>query len=102
MSAGDVLIFHSLTVHKGVPNQSHQLRMSIDTRYQRVRDLFNPQNAESPFGLASTWDEVYQNWPTIEKANRLRYYWRRLDLTYKEFDSRWFDKRDKLGLPSSN
>ena len=45
MQAGDVLVFHSLTVHKGVENRSDRLRMSIDCRFQRVRDPFNPDNA---------------------------------------------------------
>ena len=31
--AGDVLFFHSLTVHKALPNRSRQLRISIDCRY---------------------------------------------------------------------
>ena len=34
---GDVLLFHSLTVHGAVPNRSHHLRISADYRYQAVR-----------------------------------------------------------------
>ena len=58
MQAGDVLVFHSHTVHKGVENRSDRLRMSIDCRFQRVRDPFNPDNA-NPDGQPLTWDEVY-------------------------------------------
>jgi hypothetical protein len=36
--AGDVLLFHSLTVHGSVPNTSDRLRLSVDFRYQRSDD----------------------------------------------------------------
>ena len=98
MALGDVLLFHSMLVHKGVPNVSDKLRMSFDARYQRVSDPFNPDNAESPYGLPLTWDEVYEHWPDIEVANALKYYWQRLDLTHKAFDPHWFDLRDELGF----
>ena len=47
MRVGDVLVFHSLTAHKGIENRSARLRMSIDCRFQRVRDPFNPDNEQS-------------------------------------------------------
>ena len=36
LTAGDVVIFHSLAVHKALPNRSATLRQSIDARYQRA------------------------------------------------------------------
>ncbi len=36
--AGDVLIFHPHMIHCGLPNQSQQLRVSADFRYQRRGD----------------------------------------------------------------
>src|SRR5262249_37193784 len=42
---GDVLLFHSLAVHKGVANRSDRLRMSMDVRYQLVSEKFNIDNA---------------------------------------------------------
>jgi len=86
---GDVLIFHSLTVHKGVPNRSDRLRMSMDVRYQRVGDPFNPDNANAD-GQPLAWDDIYAGW----RSDALQYYWRRLPLVEQRFDRFWFDKRD--------
>ena len=93
MRAGDVLVFHSLTVHKGIPNRSDRLRMSIDCRFQRVRDPFNPDNA-NPDGQPLSWAEVYAGW----RSDALQYYWTRLGLTEVPFDRTWFDRRDALGF----
>jgi hypothetical protein len=42
-SAGDVLLFHSLTMHQALPNRTpDELRVSIDNRYQRVGDEIDP------------------------------------------------------------
>jgi hypothetical protein len=42
-SAGDVLIFHSLTLHAALPNRTRDtLRVSIDNRYQRLADGVDP------------------------------------------------------------
>ncbi len=98
MCAGDVLLFHSMTVHKGIPNRSDKLRMSIDVRYQPVSEPFNPMNADRPYGLPKSWDAMYAMWPDTPEAARLRYYWERYSLTYKEFDTQWFDRRDELGF----
>jgi Phytanoyl-CoA dioxygenase (PhyH) len=92
-AAGDVLLFHSMTVHKGVPNRSDRLRMSMDVRYQLVSDPFNIDNA-NPDGQPLSWDEVYEDW----RSDALKYYWQRLPLTLKPFDPLWFDKRDALGF----
>ena len=93
IAAGDVLIFHSMTVHKGVPNLSRHLRMSMDVRYQRVADPFNPDNA-NPDGQPLSWDEVYAGW----KSSELQYYWQRLPLILQDFDRQWFDRRDALAF----
>ena len=42
-AAGDVLIFHSLTMHRALPNRTEdELRISLDNRYQRVADDVDP------------------------------------------------------------
>ncbi|HEX5326550.1 MAG TPA: phytanoyl-CoA dioxygenase family protein [Acetobacteraceae bacterium] len=92
-ACGDVLIFHSMTVHKGVPNRSDRLRMSMDVRYQLLAEPFNPDNA-NPDGQPLSWDDVYADW----RSDALQYYWTRLPLTMKPFDRRWFDKRDARGF----
>jgi hypothetical protein len=88
-AVGDVLIFHSLLAHKGVPNRSDRLRMSMDVRYQLASEPFNPDNANAD-GQPLSWDDVYAGWSSDE----LKYYWRKLDLTIKPFDPLWFNKRD--------
>jgi ectoine hydroxylase-related dioxygenase (phytanoyl-CoA dioxygenase family) len=90
---GDVLLFHSLAVHKGVPNRSDKLRMSMDVRYQLLSEPFNLDNA-NPDGQPLSWDEVYAGW----KSDDLKYYWQRLELNLLPFDRVWFDKRDALGF----
>ncbi len=91
-----MLIFHSMPVHKGVPNRGSQLRMSMDVRYQRASEPFNPDNAKAD-GQPLSWDDIYAGW----KSDALKYYWKRILLTLREFDRTWFDKRDnrafKLG-----
>ena len=93
MRAGDVLVFHSLMVHKGIENRSDRLRMSIDCRYQRVQDPFNPDNAYAD-GQPLAWDDIYADW----QSDALQYYWTRLPLTEVPFDRTWFDRRDALGF----
>jgi hypothetical protein len=88
-AVGDVLVFHSLVVHKGVPNRSDRLRMSMDVRYQRADAPFNPDNANAD-GQPLAWDDIYAGW----HSDALKYYWKRMDLTLQPFDRFWFDKRD--------
>ena len=46
-AAGDVLIFHSLTMHKALPNRTRDtIRMSLDNRYSRVRDDIAPDSLQ--------------------------------------------------------
>ena len=92
-AVGDVLVFHSMTVHKGVPNRSDRLRMSMDVRYQLISEPFNFDNANAD-GQPLAWDDIYAGWKSAE----LRYYWKRLPLTAKDFDRTWFDRRDALGF----
>lgn len=90
---GDVLLFHSLTVHKGIPNHSNRLRMSIDVRYQLLSEPFNPDNA-NPDAQPLTWESIYANW----QSPTLQYYWQRLPLTLTNFNQTWLNKRDALGF----
>jgi hypothetical protein len=92
-TVGDVLVFHSMTVHKGLPNRSDRLRMSMDVRYQLVSEPFNFDNA-NPDGQPLSWEDVYAGW----RSDALQYYWQRLPLTSKPFDPVWFDRRDALGF----
>ena len=90
---GDVLIFHSLMVHKGVTNRSDQLRMSIDARYQKASDPIAPGSLEPH--PKRTWEEVYEGWPI---KNSLKYYWHQWDLEIKDYDNSYNEKRDAMAL----
>lgn len=49
---GDVLIFHSYTVHKALPNLTpNRLRLSIDNRYQQAQDAIEPGSMGTHYNL---------------------------------------------------
>ena len=82
--AGDVVLFHSLTVHKALPNLSpDRLRLSVDFRYQ---PLSHPIAASSlqPHYERQTWDEIYADWTSA----CFQYYWRDLPIRYADDDLR--------------
>ncbi len=90
---GDVLIFHSMAVHKGASNSSDRLRMSMDARYQKISDPIAPGSL-LPHSQPHTWEEIYADWP----PNDLQYYWQKWDLEVKEYDNSYHEKRDRLGF----
>ena len=92
-SAGDVLIFHSLTVHKGMPNLTDRLRQSMDARYQRVSEPVSDLSLR-PYANLFTWDQVYAGW----KSDELQYYWKRLPITIGEFDTQYYERRDVIAF----
>jgi hypothetical protein len=65
--AGDVLVFHSLTVHRAPENQGEHLRISADFRYQSCADpilaaiLFPHEHLRSP---VPGWPELTKDWST--------------------------------------
>jgi ectoine hydroxylase-related dioxygenase (phytanoyl-CoA dioxygenase family) len=78
-TSGDVLMFHSHTVHKGVENNSlDKIRLSMDCRFQAKSDKkIGPVAVRSPHLHCIDWDGLYQNWPIDDP---LKYYWKNLDL----------------------
>lgn len=63
--AGDVLLFHSLTVHGSRPNMTDRLRLSVDFRYQRVDDPiaeFSLRPHSHP--LVPAFDVLTRGWET--------------------------------------
>lgn len=63
MRAGDALLFHSLTVHAAKPNYTDNMRLSVDFRYQSVRDPVVPGSLE-PHGRphVPAYDELTAGW----------------------------------------
>jgi len=75
-AAGDVLFFHSHTVHKALPNQTtDQLRISVDYRYQ---GLSQPvvEDGLLPHYNRLSWPEIYADW----QSTQYQYYWRELNV----------------------
>jgi hypothetical protein len=78
INAGDVLIFHSLTVHSASPNTSTQMRVSLDCRFQDYARPLNPANVVFPGSKERSWEATYANW----RSEDLKYFWKRLPLTF--------------------
>jgi ectoine hydroxylase-related dioxygenase (phytanoyl-CoA dioxygenase family) len=79
INAGDVLIFHSLTVHAGAPNLSKQLRISLDCRFQNARRVINPANLVFAGESGKSWEKIYAGW----HSNKLKYYWKEMPLEFQ-------------------
>jgi len=90
-AAGDILTFHSHTVHKSTANLlPNHIRLSCDYRYQPSSSPIEP-NSLLPHGPYS-WEELYEGW----ENQSLQYYWRNTQLEHKLFDEsiRW--QKDKI------
>lgn len=79
---GDVLVFHSHTVHKGLPNRTtNRLRFSVDYRYQGVSGAI-VEDGLIPHYNRLGWEKIYQGWTRQD----LQYYWRDLPLNTVQRD----------------
>ena len=79
INAGDVLIFHSLTVHAASKNRSKQLRISLDCRFQDYSREINPANLAFAGESGKSWEKTYASW----QSNELKFYWKNLPLHLK-------------------
>jgi hypothetical protein len=74
--SGDVLLFHSLTVHRGRHNRSGgRIRLAMSARYQGRSEPVDAGALRPHMGWTG-WDDIYRTWPA---ADPLRYYWRAQD-----------------------
>ena len=71
LQCGDMLIFHSHTVHRAGHNISSQMRLSVDYRFQREGDALT-EHCLKPHFQRLTWEEIYAAW----EARDIAYYWR--------------------------
>ena len=90
---GDVLIHHCMGVHRGVPNRSDSIRLSVDARYQPASEPVC-EDALHPHRRFATWDEIDGQWPSTP----LRRFWEKLDLEVVPFDFALYEKRDRLAF----
>lgn len=86
---GDLLIFHSHTVHKALPNQlGNQIRLSCDFRYQPANQKIDHSSMYPHGGKGYfEWDDLYQGWSNKD----IQYYWQKFNLEFSEWDEsiRW-------------
>ena len=65
---GDALIFHSLTVHKALPNQSpDRFRLSVDYRFSPASQPIVEKELVPTYNLIS-WEDVYAGWESKDGA----------------------------------
>ena len=76
VEAGDVLIFHSCTVHKAEPNTtSDTVRISVDTRFCDHGAAVFSTNVDPHHGWrieGLDWASIYSGW----ESTQYQYYWR--------------------------
>ena len=75
--SGDVLMFHSLTIHRGRDNVTEdRIRLATSARYQSVSEPVDEDALTVHLGCAQ-WEEVYSGWETDDV---LKYYWNAIDM----------------------
>jgi len=79
LECGDVLMFHSLTVHQGRDNMTpDRLRISFDFRYQpRSHQLV--RSSMEPHHKFLTWEQIYADWPANDPV---KFYWKDWPINY--------------------
>jgi hypothetical protein len=70
-SLGDAIAFHSLTIHRALPNDTDRMRLSVDFRYQAEGEDLT-ERCLRPHFERSDWSEIYRDWDRDD----LKYYWR--------------------------
>ncbi|MBV9806068.1 MAG: phytanoyl-CoA dioxygenase family protein [Solirubrobacterales bacterium] len=90
---GDVLVFHSLTVHRTTANVSRRLRISLDCRYQSIHEPVNSSSLTLS-GLGMSWEDLYRDW----RSSRHRYYWRAMGPRVEPFDPSYLEQRDRMAI----
>lgn len=79
---GDLIIFHSLTVHRSLHNSSDRIRLSVDYRFQREQEPLTEPCLKPHFQRLS-WEQIYANW----SSHDLAFYWRDKEYELVDWDS---------------
>ena len=89
-ACGDVLLFHSLCVHRASDNLTpDRVRLSVDFRYQGRSCPVNDGSLLPHFQRLS-WEEIYRGW----RSDEFQHYWKRHELHLTDFSRRWHESRD--------
>jgi ectoine hydroxylase-related dioxygenase (phytanoyl-CoA dioxygenase family) len=83
-ACGDLVIFHSLTVHRGLDNvdPERRMRFSVDFRYQAASKPVVFHSLEPHHTMGLTWEKIYRGW----QSATYQYYWRKLELNVVDED----------------
>jgi ectoine hydroxylase-related dioxygenase (phytanoyl-CoA dioxygenase family) len=95
VNAGDLLIFHSLSIHAASPNLSNQMRVSMDCRFQDARRTLNPANLVFAGESGKSWEKTYAGWASDE----LKYYWKKMSLRLQPSKAELENLADTQGSP---
>jgi len=88
---GDILTFHSCTVHKALRcQQRDRVRLSCDVRFQAASAPID-QSSLNPHGPFD-WDELYQGW----KNPDVQYYWKKRHLNISPWDPSIHWQRERI------
>lgn len=85
LAAGDAIAFHSLTVHRALPNRTDAMRLSVDYRFQREGEALT-EGCLDPHFNRLTWEEIYETW----QRDDLKHYWRSKRYTIVPWDDALF------------
>ena len=90
---GDVVMFHSLTIHRGRDNVTDdRIRLATSARYQSVDEPVDEDALTVHLGCAK-WEEVYSEWETDDA---LKYYWNAIDMDVQPaYHRRWRESVDR-------
>ncbi len=74
---GDVLMFHSLSIHRGRDNLTgNRIRLATSARYQPITEPVDGAALNVHMNWVK-WEQVYTEW---EKQDPLKYYWKSINL----------------------
>jgi hypothetical protein len=68
---GDVIAFHSLTIHRALANDTDRMRISVDFRYQAEGEE-TTERCLRPHFERMEWQDIYRDWDRED----LKFYWR--------------------------
>ena len=90
---GDALVFHSMCVHKALPNRTDRFRISMDFRFQSSAEPVCERSLDLSTGTLN-WPMLYADW----RDDALKYYWRKQKLDVVPFVDRFERERDAVAF----
>lgn len=79
INADDVLHLSQSDGACSLPNVSNRLRVSLDCGFQDYGRALNPANLAFAGDSGKSWEKTYARW----RSNDLKYYWKKMPLTFK-------------------